>query len=172
MTGIMRCVRGRTCFLQSILICMVLLTGGSTVMAEEKVRIGIAEEVVLLPWGVRMPARVDTGAATSSMDARNVKVEGRVVEFNLPEKYGGMKLRLPIVDWKYIRSSEAREKRPVVEVDLCVGSKQLRARVNLNDRSRVKYPMILGRNVLQRGFIVDCEKDMCAPPSCPEVSSQ
>ncbi len=86
MNGIMRCVRGRTCFLQSILIFMVLLTGGSTVMAEEKVRIGIAEEVVLLPWGVRMPARVDTGAATSSMDARNVKVEGRVVEFNLPEK--------------------------------------------------------------------------------------
>lgn len=35
--------------------------------AEEKIAIGLLEDMILLPWGVKLPARIDTGAATSSL---------------------------------------------------------------------------------------------------------
>jgi len=149
-----------------VIFCMI---GGGTVESAERVTIGLVEDVIPLPWGVRIPARIDTGAATSSLDARELTVKENMAEFKLPAKYGGMQLHLPIVDWKTIRSAEARDRRPVVEIDLCIGPKNLRALVNLNDRSQVKYPLILGRNVLRKNFAVDCMKSHCAPPTCPEV---
>lgn len=136
--------------------------------AEEKISIGLVEDVILLPWKVKLPARIDTGAAMSSLDAREIQIDNNTVSFKLPPKYKGLQLRLPIVDWQNIRSAEAREKRPVVEIDLCIGPKLVRARVNLNDRSRVKYPLLIGRNVLKKTFVIDCTKSRCAPPTCPE----
>ena len=150
-------------------LAIFCLIWGGTVESAERVTIGLVEDVILLPWGVRIPARIDTGAATSSLDARELTIKENIAEFKLPEKYGGLQLHLPIVDWKTIRSAGSRGRRPVIEIDLCVGPKHLRARVNLNDRSQVKYPLILGRNVLQKNFVVDCLKSHCAPPTCPEV---
>lgn len=137
--------------------------------AADRVTLGLVEDVILLPWKVKLPARIDTGAATSSLDARELQIKDNIAEFSLPEKYGGLQLRLPIVDWKTIRSAGARGKRPIVEIELCVGPKHIRARVNLTDRSQVKYPLLLGRNVLQKNFVVDCMKAHCSPPTCPEV---
>lgn len=145
-----------------------LIGGGA--QGEEKIVVGEVEDVILLPWGVKLPARIDTGAALSSLDARDLKVKDEFAEFQLAKKYGGMQLRLPIVDWLTIRSSEASEKRPIVEVEVCIGSKRIRMRVNLNDRSTVKYPLLIGRNALKEYFLVDCTQERCSPPSCPEVS--
>jgi hypothetical protein len=153
-----------------IIICtfMVFFMCGNAVGAEGKIAIGLVEEIILMPWGVRMPARIDTGAAMSSLDARDLVVKGDIVEFKLPKKYGGMQLRLPIVAWKTVRSAEARDRRPVVMLEFCLGSKHIQTHVNLNDRSQVKYPFLVGRNALKKDFIVDCVKERCAPPTCPE----
>ncbi len=148
------------------------LVGGGTVESAEKVTVGLVEEVILLPWKVKIPARIDTGAAISSLDARDIKIKGKTVEFSLPEKYGGLRITRPIVAWRTIRSSEARDERPVVVLDFCLGSKVIRTRVNLNDRSQVKYPLLVGRNALRKSFVVDCMKERCAPPSCPEVQTK
>ena len=153
-----------------LLIFLALLLVGTTgAYAGEKMIVGEVEDVILLPWGIKLPARIDTGASTSSLDARDLKVEGGVAEFKLSKKYGGLQLRLPIVDWLTIRSSEASEQRPIVEVEFCIGSKRVRTRVNLNDRSTVRYPVLIGRNALKENFVVDCMQERCFPPSCPEV---
>jgi len=148
---------------------IALGAGGAFAEAKEKIRLGGVENVVLLPWGVSMPARIDTGAATSSLDARNLTIKGNTVEFNLPQQYGGRKIRLPLDKWKTVKTSEARERRPVVFIEMCIGSKRVRTRVNLNDRSKVKYPLIIGRNTLSHDFVVECSTSYCAEPSCPEV---
>jgi hypothetical protein len=151
-------------------LAVLFLIPGGAMASEEKISIGLVEEIILLPWGVKMPARIDTGAATSSLDARDLRIKDKMAEFRLPEKYGGLQLHLPILDWQAVRSAEAREKRPVVEMEICLGSKKVRARVNLNDRSQVKYPFIIGRNILKENFVVDCMKEYCSPPSCPPVA--
>ena len=137
--------------------------------AEEKTVLGGVEDVILLPWRIRLPARVDTGAAKSSLDAREIKVEDEIIEFKLTEKYGGLRIRLPIMGWRHIRTPEGLERRPIVELEICLGSKRIRTLVNLTDRSMVKYPLILGRNTLRENFLVDVNRRRLLPPHCPET---
>ena len=155
----------------AVLVAVILLFGsaGAQAEAKEKIKLGAVENVVLLPWGVLMPARIDTGAATSSLDARNLVVKGKMVEFNLPQQYGGRRILLPLYKWKTIKTAEALDRRPVVIIELCIGSRRVRTHVNLNDRSNVKYPLIVGRNTLSHDFVIECSTSYCAQPSCPEV---
>jgi len=154
-----------------LLVLIVPLLPVEEASAGEKMTIGEVEEVVLIPWGVRLPARIDTGAATSSLDARELNVKNNVAEFRLPKKYGSLQLRLPVIEWQKIRSADFRERRPVVEITFCMGPKLIRTQVTLNNRSTVSYPLIIGRNVLKDKFVVDCMHSNCLPPSCPEVPS-
>lgn len=151
-------------------LCLLLLTEAFPAEAKEKIRIGTLENVVLLPWGVELPARIDTGAATSSLDARNLTIKGQTAEFNLPQQFGGRKIRLPILKWKTVKSAGSKNRRPVVIMELCIGDRRVRTQVNLNDRSNVKYPLIIGRNTLMSDFVVECSTTYCTKPSCPEVS--
>jgi len=156
----------------AIILAAFLFFALGSVNAGEKIPIGTVEDVILLPWGIRMPARIDTGAARSSLDARELMIKDDIAEFKLPKKYGGRKLQLPIIGWVQTRSAEAREQRPVVEITFCVGPKRIRAEVNLNDRSMVRYPLIIGRDVLKENFVVDCLQSRCLPPTCPEVPAK
>jgi hypothetical protein len=155
-----------------LVLSIILLFSPGEGDAGEKISIGEVEDVVLMPWGVRLPARIDTGAATSSLDARDLKVKNGVAEFKLPRKYGSLQLHLPVIGWRNIRSADFKERRPIVQITFCLGAKILHTEVNLNDRSTVKYPLILGRNVLKDYFVVDCGRSNCLPPSCPEAPSK
>ena len=137
--------------------------------AEEKIVLGGVEDVVLLPWRVKLPARIDTGAAKSSLDAREIKVQDDMIEFKLSAKHGGLRIRLPIMGWRHIRTPAGLERRPVVELEICLGPKRFRTLVNLTDRSMVKYPLILGRNALRENYLVDVKRRRIHPPSCPDT---
>jgi hypothetical protein len=158
--------------LMFLLVLIILFLPVGEASAGEKITIGEVEDVILMPSGVRLPARIDTGAATSSLDARELTVKNNIAEFRLPKMYGGLQLRLPVIEWQKIRSADFRERRPVVEITFCIGPKLIRAQVTLNDRSTVTYPLIIGRNVLKDKFVVDCMHSNCLPPTCPEVPSQ
>ena len=153
-----------------LLVAIILLLSSRNGTAGEKITVGEVEDVVLMPWGVRLPARIDTGAAMSSLDARELNVKNNIAEFRLPKKYGSLQMRLPVKEWQKVRSADFNERRPVVEITVCMGQKLIQARVTLNDRSTVKYPLIIGRNVLKDNFVVDCMNSNCLSPSCPEVS--
>lgn len=148
---------------------MLALLFPGTADADEKIVIGGIEEVILLPWGVKLPARIDTGAAKTSLDARELTFEDDMVQFRLPQKYGGLHLRLPVIDWKHVRTPEGLERRPIVELEICLGSRRIRTEVNLADRSMVKYPLILGRNLLKEDYVVDVKRRKTAPPNCPKI---
>ena len=48
-----------------LFVFLLFLTMGA-IKDEEKIAIGTVEEVILLPWNIRLPARIDTGAANFS----------------------------------------------------------------------------------------------------------
>jgi hypothetical protein len=158
--------------LRFLFVLMLLLLPLAIGSAGEKMTIGEVEDVILMPWGLRLPARIDTGAATSSLDARELVVKDKMAEFRLPKMYGGLRLSLPVIGWQKIRSAEFRERRPVVEITFCIGPKLVRSQVTLNNRATVTYPLIIGRNILKDKFVVDCMKTNCLPPACKEVPSQ
>lgn len=135
-----------------------------------KVTLGAVEEVILNPWGVSFPARIDTGADFSSLDARDIVVRDNIASFKLGKRFGGLKLQLPVVDWRYIQTSMGTEKRPVVEISLCLGSKLFRTPATLKDRSEMVYPFLVGRSALNGKFLVDTSLAKRAHPVCSEAS--
>jgi hypothetical protein len=132
----------------------------------QKVMIGEVEDVMLVPWAITLPARIDTGATISSLDARDLSVRNNIADFMLGKRYGGLRLRLPVVDWVQVRSSAGVEKRPVVKIGVCLGPKLVRTLATLSDRSQMTYPFLVGRNVLNGSFMVDTSRSKAAQPAC------
>lgn len=138
--------------------------------ASEKTTIGEVEDLILLPWGVTIGARIDTGAATSSLDVCEVNVKGKLVEFTLPDRCGGAKYTLPLRGWKQVKSASGLSRRPVVKIEICIAGQKIPTEVTLTDRSFLEYPFLLGRNTLREGkFIVDVDLAKTIPPACPDT---
>ena len=135
-------------------------------MAAEKLILGAVEEVVVLPWNIKLLARIDTGAATSSIDARDIRVKDNMVEFKLFEPGKGRALALPILRWRTVRTSEGNARRPVVRLQLCIGTQLLSTTVNLNDRLKMEYALLIGRNALAGRYLVDVSQRKMLPPNC------
>jgi hypothetical protein len=154
---------GRIIFL--VLPFIIAILSYPPLYAEDKTKtvIGAVEEVVLFPWGVKFPARIDTGSGMTSLDVRDLTVKNKVAQFRLPEKYGNILISLPVIQHRNIRTADSRERRPVVEIEVYLGSKRMRVQANLNDRSHLMYPLNLGRDVLKQGFIVDCSQERILP---------
>lgn len=173
-TGLIRIQTCRRSQIAQLFFSLAILffLAAQAINAQEKIRIGEVEDVILLPWGVKLPARIDTGAAISSLVARELTVHNNEVEFRLPQRYGGLKIRLPIMEWQDIRSNQGLERRPMVEIEVCLGPRRLRTPVTLDDRTGLKYPFLVGRNILKENFVVDCTQSNCFPPRCPEAPSK
>lgn len=134
--------------------------------AEERTIIGRVEDAVLQDYGIMYKARIDSGAGVSSLHAKILSIKksksrnkpDRVV-FEIYDEQGNPKeIELPIVEWQNIKKkgSLGFSKRPVVRLDICLGGKQVDARVNLADRHQFLYPLLIGRNTLNAGdFLID-----------------
>lgn len=155
---------------------LLVLVGFARAAADDQARIllGPIEPVAIPALGLVLDARVDTGAATSSLDSRNIRLGGpraaRTVDFVLVET-GGRRtsLTLPLVEMRSVRSATGRpEKRPVVQLEVCLAGRRLRADFTLTDRSHMEYRMLLGRQVLEEGFVVDVARTARSVPACPE----
>ncbi len=105
--------------------------------------------------------RVDTGARTSSMHASNILVfekEGvQWVRFDF-EEYEGLEARL----WKqkYVRSSNGKKQsRYFIKTKIeFANGKKYPITMSLTDRSKMKFPVLLGRRLLAGKFLVDVGK--------------
>ncbi len=131
-----------------------------------KILVGEVEDVLLIPWTILLPARIDTGATLSALDARHLTVENNVADFTLGKQYGEFRLRLPVVKWLQVRTAVGTERRPVVEVGICLGPKLVRTLATLSDRSQMIYPFLVGRNVLNGSFMVDTSRSKAVQPNC------
>lgn len=141
---------------------------------QEKHIIGWIETVQILPENLSFAAKIDTGADHSSLNAINQKEfrkgKEKWIRFSIPlEKDRAISLERPILRMARIkRKGQGYQKRAVVLFDLCVGSLYKKeVPVNLADRSRFKYPMLIGRSFLKGTAIVDASLTFTQSPSCP-----
>ena len=145
---------------------VIMFTVSGPASAGEKITIGGVEEVVLVLLGIALPARIDTGSGLSSLGVCDFTVQGKMVEFRLPAKFGNLKIHLALKGWRRIKTTDGPGKRrPVVDLELRLGSVPLHTQVTLKDRSHMKYPLLIGRNTLQEGsFIVDVSQSYILSP--------
>ena len=125
--------------------------------------IGAIEWLYMDPPGRHFRARIDSGAETSSLSAADVVEFERdgddwvrftfthdnaeeSVEFELPIKRTVL-IRQPGVD--------EPERRFVIELDIRLGDQLQTTAFTLTDRSKMTYPVLLGRAFLMDLYVVD-----------------
>lgn len=137
---------------------------------------GWVETIKLMPEDTALKARLDTGAQTSTMDARNIvrikKNNERWVQYDVmvADPATGKELRLPferkIERVLKFHSANGVERSPVVLMDVCLGNKVYREQFSLRDRQAQEYPVLLGRRSLEHMGSVDSSKTQTLAPSC------
>lgn len=150
---------------------LLALSAASAAFASDApITYGRYEHVRIDQVGKILPAKMDTGAMTASLSARDIEQFERDgepwVRFRLAiESADDTLFEQPMVRVSQIKTraeerpdpeDDADEEsgpdwaeRPVVELELCIGEQRLTTEVNLTDRSHFRYPLLIGTRVLR-----------------------
>ncbi len=133
-----------------------------------KLIIGASDSIDLPELGIKdLLCRVDSGAATSSIHCSRIRLQENdgeeilAVKFLGPKRpqYTGKFQYFSDFDERKVRSSNGEEEyRYVIRTDVVLFEKTFKAELTLTDRGKMKYPVLLGRELLKKGFLVDVNK--------------
>ncbi len=139
------------CFLFSLVMLGVVF---GPMVSAEKLMLGWLEKAVILPDGFILDAKLDTGADNTSLDARNIKVIHRggrnILRFNVEDRQGkAYTLEREQVGIELVPQHVGDDaERPLVVLEICIGNECRNTLVNLVDRSKKKYPLLVGRSFM------------------------
>ncbi|MNO70667.1 hypothetical protein D3C76_615600 [compost metagenome] len=155
------------------------------VLAAEPHLYGRYEWVGLPDLDRTLQAKMDTGAYTSSLSARDIEIFQRNgedwVRFRLATKeadnsvYEHKLARISKIKNRADGRDEEEEEednrlseRPVIELPVCLGDDQRTIEVNLTDRSNFNYPFLMGAKGLRKFHVaVDPRERFAAgKPNC------
>ncbi len=114
-----------------------------------------------VPW---VKAKIDTGARSSAIHAFDLEVHdvdgAEWVRFSIhPWQRSDediAELRLPVLDRREVRSSNGQtEERYAVALDVRLAGRTLTTVMTLSNRDEMGFRMLIGREALERGFLVD-----------------
>ncbi|ERS84689.1 retropepsin-like aspartic peptidase RloA3 [Halomonas sp. PBN3] len=160
-------------------LAAALLAGAAPALAEEKV-FGWVEKALVEPWGVEVKAKLDSGALTSSLDARDIerfeRDGDRWVRFRLKledEESGEVfseRLELPLYRSLRLRGAGGTDRRPVVLMKVCIGDTIYEEQFSLRDRGDMNYPLLLGRRTIGHLGLLDVRETFLSEPRCDDDS--
>ncbi|MDH0730210.1 ATP-dependent zinc protease [Pseudomonas sichuanensis] len=152
------------------------------VMAAEPTLYGRYENIKLPEIGETLKAKMDTGAYTASLSAKDIELFTRDgqewVRFRLATKDADGKVyehEVSRISKIKNRADEDEEgdapelsRRPVVDLELCLGDVKRTVEVNLVDRSNFNYPLLVGAKALKKfkAAVNPAEKFTAGKPSC------
>lgn len=126
--------------------------------------IGAVEWVEVEPAGLKLEARIDTGAETTSIHAEKIQLvekDGkRYVRFTVFDDAGeAIEQELRLRRRVLIKQKMGEpERRYVVRMWVSLAGMRSRIDVNLSDRDDFEYPLLVGRNFLVDTVIVDVSR--------------
>jgi hypothetical protein len=136
-------------------------------MKEEKFIIGRSDKIDLPDFGIsNISAKVDTGAYTSAIHSVNPKISGtrkKILAFSIVDpgnsEVRGQRYRTEDFTEKIIRNSFGQiEKRYVIKTNILIFNKVIETEFSLSNRSEMRHPILLGRKLLKKGFVVDVSR--------------
>jgi hypothetical protein len=142
------------------LVCFVQSDAHAQLL-KDKVLIGRVEWVEMPDLKIKLKARIDTGAKTTSLHAVNIEeVEQRgelFVKFQTVDAEGKTVEVVRKVDATQKVSNTAGfvSKRYVIKEKVKIGPVEREVLINLNNRTNMDYKFLVGRNLLLGRFLVD-----------------
>jgi len=115
-------------------------------------------------------AKIDTGAKTSSLHAFNIEPftlnRKKHVKFCIHPLQRNSSLFIyceaPVVDIRGVMSSNGHvEERYVIKSFICLGQKKWEIELTLSDRDPLRFRMLLGREALRSGILINPSKSLC-----------
>jgi len=161
----------------SLAIALLLGSTGPAV-ADEPAVFGWVEKVTLEPWGVEVKAKLDSGALTSSLDARDIerfeKEDEDWVRFRLEledeatgERFSTT-LERPVYRRLKLVGAGGSDRRPVVLLKVCLGDTVYEEQFSLRNRGDMNYPLLLGRRTIGHLGLLDVTETFLSEPRCGE----
>ena len=136
----------------------------------EKSVIGATAKLTLGNTGIEFPARIDTGAKTCSLHVEEWEIEdeeetmrdniGKPIRFRVQDPHDEENqtwVQSKVVGYAIYKTSEKGERRYKVKVKLRWKDLEKEVLVNLNDRSKMEFPLLVGRNYLRGDIVVDVD---------------
>ncbi|MEM8945944.1 MAG: RimK/LysX family protein [Planctomycetota bacterium] len=131
-----------------------------------KTTVGELATVKGLQSGLMFEARVDTGAALSSIHCLAIEIPDeaddprenlrKVARVKIANASGDEAwIETKLIDYAAIRTSDATKYRYHVRLRLRCADVEKETLVTLKDRSAMRYKLLLGRNFLADEFVVD-----------------
>ncbi len=149
----------------------------AAVSAGNKQIVGWVEKARVSPGNLVLQAKMDSGADNSSLNVLNVEAFERNgekwVRFELVNELG----QRAVIERRVVRTAKikrhvgSRQQRPVVRMGICVGNYYEEVEVNLVDRSRFKYPLLIGRSFMGDKLVIDPSVQFTLEPGCGEKPS-
>lgn len=114
------------------------------------------EDIVLHRINSNQPfaARIDTGATLSSLHAEDISSDDNWVRF----KHGDVSYKVPVARTILIKNAHTNDtnrdkyttRRPIIKLDVTIRDTRYNGvEFTLNDRTNMKYDVLVGRNLLQ-----------------------
>lgn len=132
-------------------------------MADQPTLYGRYEYIQLPQLGQTLKAKMDTGAMTASLSARDIEQFERDgqdwVRFRLAvddaddQVFEKPLARITEIKNRAEEGSSAKPSysaRPVVNMDICLGEELRTIEVNLTDRSHFDYPLLIGASAIRK----------------------
>ena len=138
-------------------------------MNGDRTLIGWREWVELPEWGVRLKAKIDTGAKSSSLDVEDITVLSDTrIRFKI-HKRRIAEVRVPVeadlVKTSSVRSSNGiTQKRYVVRTEMKLCGVQKPILITLTSGRKMIHRMLLGREALADDFYIDAGVDHLTSP--------
>ena len=147
------------------------------VMIDGLLVIGAVETVSLPELGMTVDARIDTGATTSSLDARDVTIFDRDgadwVKFNTLVGGEEKSFEYKVKRFVKIKNKElGDQRRAVIALRVVLGDIEERIEFSLVDRGNFEFQVLIGRNFLKDYAIVDVSKDHLGTSNTSETKPE
>ncbi len=129
-----------------------------------KMFFGEAEYIYIKEANATFDARIDSGAAVSSILATDITEFERSgkkwYRFNLQANDRELQVEAQFVRYSDMIQSSTKKlvRRPVVSLNLKIGDFSTSSEFTLADRSHMQYPLLIGRNMLQDVAVVDVSR--------------
>lgn len=139
--------------------------------------LGWVEKAMILPGHLVMNAKMDTGALTSSLDAKGLtsfQRDGKDwVRFDVEtqddnDKVTSQSFEREIVREVTLRGAGGKDERPVVLMKICIGDQIYEEQFTLRDRGEMKYPLLIGRRTIAHLGLIDVTRQYVLPLQCAE----
>ena len=119
----------------------------------------------------RVPAKIDTGADSSSIWASHVSIsKDGILHFRLFDKdspyYTGKTINRTDYKVAVIRNASGHEQiRYRTHLSTTIGGRRIKVLFNLSDRSNNNFPILIGRRTISGKFLVDVSKNHTPMPA-------